>query len=263
MQQGMQQGTLEQRFFTCFRHFSHFRRHQLAGLARYAASAITVLGLVALNFLYSTKLVALNPRYYQRKWAGLNVAAECGMTPDELNNAGRILLAYLSGKISSPQTFVMIEGSQRPLFNDRELLHLRDVRALFQLGLVGIKLAWAATLLGLAYFLACFLVWRDGYTVRALASVLKISGLLCAAILAVLSIPAVFDFDGWWTGFHLVTFNNDLWRLDPGRDWLIRMFPEEFFSSAVTTIAMYSALLSCCYLVSGLLVSHLTANHRS
>ena len=37
--------------------------------------------------------------------------------------------------------------------------------------------------------------------------------------------------------FHLVSFSNDLWLLDPSRDMLIRMFPEGFFMDATMLIA--------------------------
>ena len=38
--------------------------------------------------------------------------------------------------------------------------------------------------------------------------------------------------------FHLISFTNDLWILDPRRDYLIMMFPQGFFFDSTMFIAM-------------------------
>ncbi|MGB4393229.1 MAG: DUF1461 domain-containing protein, partial [Bacillota bacterium] len=63
------------------------------------------------------------------------------------------------------------------------------------------------------------------------------------------------DFTRWWTAFHLVTFDNDLWRLDPATDWLIRIFPEEFFFAAVKRIGLYSLAATAACIVLGVILN--------
>tara|TARA_B100000686_G_scaffold162100_1_gene169679 strand:- start:975 stop:1217 length:243 start_codon:yes stop_codon:yes gene_type:complete len=42
--------------------------------------------------------------------------------------------------------------------------------------------------------------------------------------------------------FHLVSFDNDLWILDPRRDFLIMMFPTGFFFDATMLIALMTVV---------------------
>ena len=44
-------------------------------------------------------------------------------------------------------------------------------------------------------------------------------------------------FEALFRAFHVVSFSNDLWRLDPRTDYLIAMFPEGFFLDATLWIA--------------------------
>ena len=44
-------------------------------------------------------------------------------------------------------------------------------------------------------------------------------------------------FDRLFLAFHLISFSNDLWQLDPSRDYLIAMFPQGFFLDATLLIA--------------------------
>jgi uncharacterized membrane protein len=60
------------------------------------------------------------------------------------------------------------------------------------------------------------LIWGSGATI---------------ALLAVLGLWAVIDFDSLFLLFHLVSFSNELWQLYPG-DMLLLMFPHGFFNDA-------------------------------
>lgn len=55
-------------------------------------------------------------------------------------------------------------------------------------------------------------------------------------MLLVFALGVMLNFDDWFTVFHLVFFDNDLWLLDVERDRLIQMFPLEFFQDVVFLI---------------------------
>ena len=40
---------------------------------------------------------------------------------------------------------------------------------------------------------------------------------------------ALIDFNWLFTQFHLLSFSNDFWLLDPATDYLIMLFPEGFW----------------------------------
>ena len=49
---------------------------------------------------------------------------------------------------------------------------------------------------------------------------------------------AMIDFNSIFYFFHIMSFSNDLWLLDPATDYLIMMFPEGFFfDSAILMVA--------------------------
>jgi integral membrane protein (TIGR01906 family) len=50
------------------------------------------------------------------------------------------------------------------------------------------------------------------------------------------------DFNKYFTYFHLIFFDNDLWLLDPETDLLIQMLPEEFFISIFKRIVLLFSL---------------------
>ena len=51
------------------------------------------------------------------------------------------------------------------------------------------------------------------------------AGLVIGLVL-VIGVVSFIDFTELWTRFHQVAFRNDLWQLDPSRDYLIMLFPE-------------------------------------
>jgi len=60
--------------------------------------------------------------------------------------------------------------------------------------------------------------------------------------IAVIAVAAIIDFDAAFTLFHVIGFSNDLWQLDPYRDYLLLLFPEAFFFDATMAIAIMAAL---------------------
>ena len=51
-------------------------------------------------------------------------------------------------------------------------------------------------------------------------------------------------FDTLFTEFHLISFSNDFWLLDPNIDVLIMMFPDGFWFDVVAFITILTAVLA-------------------
>jgi len=51
-----------------------------------------------------------------------------------------------------------------------------------------------------------------------------------------LALWAIIGFERLFILFHLVSFSNEYWILDPTRDYLIMLFPEGFFYDAALLI---------------------------
>ena len=70
------------------------------------------------------------------------------------------------------------------------------------------------------------------------------SGITLALMLA-LGLGILLGFDQLFWQFHVISFANELWQLDPTRDYLIMLFPRDFW---------YDAALFCALATSGLAV---------
>ena len=52
-------------------------------------------------------------------------------------------------------------------------------------------------------------------------------------LVVLVAVLSFLDFDALWTRFHQIAFRNDLWLLDPTRDYLIMLGDKELGSQQV------------------------------
>jgi len=120
------------------------------------------------------------------------------------------------------------------LFNQREVIHLKDVKALFWLDY------WVllGTLLYILGYATGSLFWRKRRYWRRLAwGVVVGSGITLAMMLA-LGLGTLLGFDQLFLQFHLISFANEFWQLDPAKDYLIMLFPQGFWYDATLFCAL-------------------------
>lgn len=188
---------------------------------------IIAMALLLFIFVLLTNLqyIAFSDGFYKNEFSKYRVELVTGMDINQLMNVAEKVQKYLSGRTDSLQIKAYIFGEQRYVFNDRELKHMKDVRELFKRGFL------LKNLSGIIFFLLLiFAVYKKpvhivfGYIYKGMSAIFIII-LLMTAIVSL-------NFDKWFTNFHLVFFNNDLWQLDITKDKLIQMFPLSFFQDA-------------------------------
>jgi integral membrane protein (TIGR01906 family) len=131
---------------------------------------------------------------------------------------------------------VFERGIRRSIFNDQEILHMRDVKGLVN----GVRIVQFSTGFFLvAVLIVGFTVYRRQFT-PVLAELASLSGLATLGLMLLVGLSSLIGFDRLFLAFHLVSFSNDLWQLDPNTDLLIAMFPQNFFFSATMIIASLS-----------------------
>ena len=117
-----------------------------------------------------------------------------------------------------------------PAFDERELSHMADVRALFvpiQRGSFVVMLAIAVLALALART-----------RLRAVVPRGLLAGALATLAVAILLVPVILlGFDGFFTRFHEMFFEGDTWRFS-STDTLIRIYPERFWEDVSTLAAV-------------------------
>ncbi|MBI2761962.1 MAG: TIGR01906 family membrane protein [Chloroflexi bacterium] len=165
-----------------------------------------------------------------------DVPAVTGIPKPELMRATGELRDYLFG--SDELVRIQVTDSQGftgPLFNPREVGHMRDVRVLVQRIF---RLQEAALVIALGYPLLSIVLHRRAGA-RSVMNLTWLTGLAVNLGAIAFGVGAALGFDSLFTRFHTLSFSNDLWQLDPRRDHLIQMFPFEFWQiSAGLLVAM-------------------------
>lgn len=187
-------------------------------------------------FLIATNIrwVINTPLLYSYGFDKYDIPARTGMERDELLSAARQIREYFNNEDEYITVRVIWRGIPiENLYNDREVLHMKDVKGLVK-GVYLVQLLTGAYLAGFA--IVGFAIWRGGFR-SALARYLSLSGIITATGVVLVGLVSLVGFAGLFRAFHLISFTNDLWILDPRTDYLIIMFPEGFFLDATIWIA--------------------------
>ncbi|MCC6617209.1 MAG: TIGR01906 family membrane protein [Anaerolineae bacterium] len=121
-----------------------------------------------------------------------------------------------------------------PLFNSRELRHMRDVQTVTTYAFaVGIATGIVA--------LGGVLVLRRSQRAGSLRMALLRGALMTLLAIGVIVVLAVVGWQMFFTGFHELFFSEGTWYFLTS-DTLIRLFPEQFWFDAALTIGGLTAL---------------------
>ena len=150
-----------------------------------------------------------------------------GIDQSELNRAAGELIDYFKDKRESPQIEVTRQGESIELFTEREIIHLKDVKGIVQFFYL---LLWITLGYIIGWIFGGFAIKRRRLLYYLMKHLFR-SGVLALIIVVFLGIWALVDFDSLFLRFHLSSFSNDYWQL-PSSSYLLRMFPEGFFSDA-------------------------------
>jgi integral membrane protein (TIGR01906 family) len=206
------------------------------GLFRQIAALLFIIALPVALVTTNVRVAVNEPRLYEYATDEYNTTATTGIERSELLRASGELRDYLNNGEESIFVRVQQNGGPISLFNPRETAHLRDVKALMQ---TTFRVQEAAVLFVLAYIVFVF-VWAKEGSFRSLAKQILTSGLVTLVVVGALGVVAVSGFEGAFNQFHLIAFDNDLWKLNPARDHLIQMFPEAFWQDVSIWVGLAS-----------------------
>ena len=226
------------------------------GIVRQIAALLFIVALPVALVTSTVRVVVNEPRLYEYAADHYDTPATTGIARSELLRASGELRDYFNN--DTDEIFVRVEKGGEPisLFSPRETSHLRDVKTLMQ---GSFRVQEAAVIFVLAYVVGVFL-WAQEGSLRTLARQVLLSGLLTLALVGVLGAALLVGFDRTFEGFHLIAFDNDLWQLDPTRDHLIQMFPEEFWRDV--TLGVGVAVLAELGLLAAIAAAYLRVTRR-
>lgn len=122
------------------------------------------------------------------------------------------------------------------IYSDKEILHMKDVKSvmnfIFDLGKI----------LSIVFCILAFVLYS--YFRVYIYKLIFYSLSLFLSILMFLGTSFLLFFQELFIIFHEIAFNNDLWILNPNEDYLLMMYPEDFFRDVAILILVTSFILN-------------------
>ena len=176
--------------------------------------------------------------WYERAYKKYGGLEDLDMKMEDVMHVTEEMMAYLRGNRADLVVETNVDGKVQEFFNDREKAHMVDVKNLFVGGLWIRRIAILIFVLAVILFTTTQSDWK-----RLLPKCFLIGFGIFIGIVGIVGILVASDFNKYFLVFHKITFQNDLWLLNPETDLLIRMLPEGFFLDMVMRIGIIILLL--------------------
>ena len=206
----------------------------LTARLRWLPAALFVAAVPVFLITASVSWAFNNLGLYEDGFDKYRISSRSGITEDDLRQVAVGLRGYFNSGAEPLSIRTRIFGAERELFNDKEMHHMRDVK----------RLVWGVYLLAAvsaAYLLANIAVGfasrRSAY-LPTLACRAAWGGGVTVALLILFGLLATVAFDALFLLFHRISFANDFWQLDPRKDYLVLLFPQNFWFDATLWFAL-------------------------
>lgn len=196
--------------------------------------------------LTDVEAVAFDLDFYEKKYEEYDITEVTGIEMKNLMTVTSEMLDYLKGKRENLIIFAQVNNKTEQVFEEREILHMVDVKDLFSKGYI----IRNTMLIALIISLACLALFNR----KAIGKAFIIASLWPTVIMAILGLLMYIDFNKYFNYFHRIFFTNDLWLLDPNTDILIQMLPLEFFSSMAYRILLFFIAELLLFLIAGIVL---------
>lgn len=170
--------------------------------------------------------------FYEYGFKKYDVDQTTGLAQSELSKVAAGLIAYFNSGEELIDITVTKDGKPFPLFNQKEITHLKDVKDLVHLDYTVLLVTFLYALL----YSAAMFFWRKES--RQLAKEALYGAGLTLLLMVLLGIGTLLDFDRLFLQFHLLSFANEFWMLDPTKDYLIMLVPRGFWFDAVLFVVL-------------------------
>ena len=181
-------------------------------------------------FLVSTNVrLLLSPSFVRYEYSKDGFPEAEGFSPEGRFSTAEATIFYL---LSDRGIGFLrgLEGEERPIFNERELAHLVDVKVWVRRTLAGQKLSGL-----LIIALVAGLLFMEGS--RRLPFYILSAGLITILAVGLIGLFAYLNFDVFFVIFHQLLFVGDSW-IFAYSDALIRLFPLPFWVDATRYLAL-------------------------
>ncbi|MBN18470.1 MAG: TIGR01906 family membrane protein [Chloroflexi bacterium] len=205
---------------------------------------LIIISVFILLITTNVKLVINNMKFYDYEFSKYEISKKTGIDQKELISVAKQIKDYFNNdekflKVSIWKNNVKIEN----LFNSKEILHMVDVKKLIRLVYIfqSISFIFLISYLLIGFYLLktkIFLIFNK---------LLFISSITIIIIIITVGLISFIGFEKVFLIFHQISFTNDLWQLNPRKDYLIAIFPEGFFFETTMLIA-FLTLIECLFI---------------
>jgi len=209
--------------------------------------AVAVICVPLMLLTSSVNTVINSTLLYEYGFSAYRAPEHTGISMDQLLAVAAQTREFFNAEDDLPLRATVLRGGQAvEIYSRREVDHMQDVRDLvrrvratadftltYLLGLLGIGL-WVRKILFLPLFIG----------------ILFQGAVITLGLVTLGGLASLFDFQAVFLQFHFLSFNNDLWMLDPTRDVLLMMYPWGFFRDATLAIGGLTAAVAALLLVS-------------
>ena len=122
------------------------------------------------------------------------------------------------------------------IFNQKEVQHMKDVKILFN----GVSLLQYMSSIVLAFLVLGQILFRGINGLQESINSIVWGAFATLLLILIASFGVLLSFDRLFRLFHLLSFANDLWSLDPRHDYLVAIFNQKFFFHASLLVAIFS-----------------------
>jgi len=162
-------------------------------------------------FLGAFKTIVHEPSFYAAEYEKLGVYERYGK--EFVDSTTDNLFSYI--REGTPLT---------GFFSDRDKEHMIDVKELINKTFV---VYWVVVVLIAILFLIAYKADKKEFMNFISKTFIKAGFAMLALVLIAFLLSS--QFSSIFIGFHKIFFDNDLWLLDPAKDNLINLYPEQFF----------------------------------
>lgn len=200
----------------------------------YTLGIVASIAMVIILLITSFEIAAYSDySWYKKEYLKYEVLDDLEMEIEDAMYVTEEMMAYLRGNREDLVVQTIVNGEPREFFNDREKAHMVDVQKLF---LGGMDLRLGAATVFIASLVILNFIKADWKKRLPKSFLVGVGGFVVAV--GALAVFVATNFNKYFTIFHEIFFDNDLWILDPRTDLLIRMLPEGFFFDMVIRIGV-------------------------
>lgn len=210
----------------------------------YISSLIITIIIFLVILLTSIQIITFNRQYYNWHYSNYNISLTTNIEQKDLMYITNEMLKYLDGKRENLIIYSKVNGINQQVFGDREIYHMKDVQKLF-------VIAKYIRNIGFGLIIILFMTFYKLHKsiLKKTLKYIKNCYLSIILLLIVISVIISTNFNHYFTVFHQIFFNNDLWLLDPKTDILINLVPLQFFINTAILILFIFIIFSILLIV--------------